>query len=291
MQSIPFAPFVNIVNDTYHMPSPLVRNVTYPDQTLNGRIEYAVTVQSQTFRNTIPNGNPIVRRIVHVDLANTELGPGTPMLDKSDVKGLYLELVEYKMWLQSSGDPADPSKPLDGWSIVHESPDSANQTGSITSSINWGFNATAGTFGIIPTAGAGANLGISNSHTYTLTNYTFYNNSTAKLLDMSLRMTMTQDGVPYKKPSDLLGPNQNPFRGIQLYDLPTLAKSNCPLPGQAFWTNDNDTALVPKLAVHISVTPQWCVMEGMQALIPAWGYRHVGSTYHYETEIDFSLLQ
>ncbi|SEW00877.1 hypothetical protein SAMN05444851_0836 [Aliiroseovarius sediminilitoris] len=257
-------------------------------QHFSGRLNAKFTVQSQEFLKTAKTTTE--KRMIHVDLDGSEFGAPTNMKDQDDYRGFFVEWIHYKMWIQKHGESPDPAKPLKGWDILREAPNTSNQTGSVTSSISFGLDASGGVMGDMPMGTVGAHIGVSNSHTHSLKDFTFMQHSTGSVLAHEINMTMTGDGSPYKSASDLINPWQSPFVGIRLRSLPNLAKSNVPLIGQGVWMNENDAALTDKVTVHIAVTPHWLLTEGMyDGSLHHWNTAF-GGTFKYKQEIDFTLL-
>ncbi len=276
---------------TFAINTPLTHQTSHGSQTLQGRLNVMFTVQSQAFIDHSAQSKQVTRRIIHVSLDGSEYGaPSDNMLDQSDMRGFYLETLRYWIWLQSPGAAPDPTKPAPDWTIVQEAPDTGNQTGSITSSINWGFDASAGVFGDVPTANVGANIGVSNSTSHSLQDFTFIQSSNSTTLDHKLLMSQTGDGNPYSTSADLLNQWQDPFVGIQLRPLPELAKSNVPLVGQAIWMNNTDAGLVDKLSVQIMVMPHWVLIEGKYDGMFHTSLDTFSPTINLTQDIDFKAL-
>lgn len=291
MKSVPLAPMLNPFQQTVKVVSPLT-NMNFPDQTINGRTQISIAAQSQAFTNLGRAGKSEERRMIAVDLNNTEFGAGIRMVDQHDVRGYYVEWIQCQIWLQKFAEPADPNKPLDNWSIVRESPDTSNLTGSFSSSISWGFNASIGAFGDVPTASLGGNLGFSDTHSHTLTDFTFLQHSTARVVDHLVTLTQCADGTAYKNSESLINQWQDPTQGAQLRELPGLAKSNVPVVSMATWMNENDAGLVDKLSVHVAVTPHWDIVEAQNNVFSLSKKTSVlGGTFHYYQDIDFALLK
>ncbi|MEM6375604.1 MAG: hypothetical protein AAF686_05145 [Pseudomonadota bacterium] len=245
-------------------------------------------MQSQIFPET--STTTIERCMVHGDLENSEYGAPTGLLDKNDYRGFYVEWLHVSMWLQTHGEAADPKKPAPHWLIMREAPNTTNQTGSITSSISYGFDASAGAMADMPTANFGGHIGVSSSHSHTLTDFTFMQHSTAQVVNHEVNMTMTDDGEPYKHASDLINQWQSPFVGIRLRDIPNMAKSNVPLVSQGVWMNNSPAGLVDKLTFHVAVTPLWLLVEGKyDGMLHHWTTAF-GGTFKYSKDIDFGLL-
>jgi hypothetical protein len=262
----------------------------FPDQTISGRINISGETQCQTYANKQHANGQEERRLVHVDLDNSQISAAAGMLDQDTIRGYYVESIEYKVWLQKLGEAPNPDKALDHWSIFTESPNTSNLTGSISSSISWGLNASAGVFGDVPTGNLGANLGVSNSHQHTLSDFTFLQRSTSKVLHHRIYLSQCQDGSPYDNSASLIDQWQNPFADMEFRQLPGMAKSNVPLIGQAVWMNEDDAGLFDRLTAHVAVSPHWCLVEGKQD-----GQFHrrasgLGGTHYYSVDIDFGVI-
>ncbi len=276
---------------TFAINTPLTHDTSHGSQTVQGRLNVMFTVQSQAFIDHSQQSKQVTRRIIHVSLDGSEYGaPSDNMLDQDNMRGFYLETLRYWIWLQTPGAPPDATKPAPDWTIIQEAPDTGNQTGTISSSINWGFNASAGVFGDMPTANVGANIGVSNSTSHSLQDFTFIQKSNATTLDHSIFLSQTGDGNPYSTSADLLNQWQNPFVSIQLRPLPSLAKSNVPLVGQAIWMNNTDAGLVNKLNVQVQVVPHWVLVEGKYDGMFHRSSQTYTPTISLTQEIDFGAL-
>lgn len=287
MKNVNIAPLLRPYSQSLAVTAPHSKT-SLGTQDFSGRLDAKFQVQSQTF--PVSPTKTTERRLIHVDLEGSEFGAPTNMKDQNDYRGFYVEWIHYSMWVQAYGDAADPTKPLSHWMIVREAPNTTNQTGSISSSISYGFDASAGAMGDLPMTNVGGHIGVSSSHSHTLTDFTFMQHSTAQVVNHEVNMTMTADGSPYSHAFDLTNTWQSPFVGIRLRDLPNMAKSNVPLLGQAVWMNTDNSPLVDKLTVHIAVTPHWLLVEGMYD-----GTLHTyptgfGGTFKYSQDIDFALL-
>jgi len=261
-KSVTIAPQIVPFDATFPIVTPLTLDTSKGSQTIHGRLNSKFIAQSQEyFDNTVTAGRR-VKRMIAVDLNGSSYGaPSTNMLDQDDMRGFYVEKIRYRIWLQTPGAAADFNSPAPDWVICKEAPDTSNATGSISSSINWGFNASAGVFGDMPTANVGGNFGVSNSNSHTLTDFTFYQLSDSSRLDHNILMSQTGDGNPYKDTNDLFNQWQSPFVGVRLRPITSLAKSNVPLVGQAVWMNETDAGLVDQLVVNIEVKPHWVLIE------------------------------
>lgn len=287
MKSVSFPPQFNAINQTVKVITPLT-HLSSADQTITGRVTIQGEAQAQTYQSPQHAGGKVEKRVVHVDLNNSEIGAPINMLDQNDMRGYYVEWVEYKIWVQRLGEKANETTPLKGWSIFSESPNTSNSSGSVTSTISWGLNASLGTFGDMPTASVGGNLGISDSHSHSLTDFTFVQRSTSNVLHHKVYLSMCEDGKPYDNSSSLVDSAQNPFVGIQLRPLPALAKSNVPLVGQAVWMNEDDASLFDRLTVYIAVTPHWDLVEGENNGMLQRQTTALGGTFTYSVDVDFS---
>lgn len=276
----PFKVDMNVVSPHYRTPQ--------GNETFEGRLDAKFTVQSQVFPSS---SGDVERRIVHVDLEGSEFGAPSNMKDQNDLRGFFIENIHYQMWLQSHGASPNPKTPIGGWQIMREGPNTTNQTGSITSSISYGFDASIGAMGDLPMGTVGGHLGVSTSHTHTLTDFTFMQHSDAQILKHEINMTMLGDGTPYTDESDFMDQWQSPFVGARMRPLSNMAKSNVPLLGQAFWMNTDPSGLVDKLTLHIAITPKWHIVQGMADgfSVHHWGFLYQ-PTQHYSQDIDFGLL-
>ncbi|MGH7087071.1 MAG: hypothetical protein ACREFN_19035 [Acetobacteraceae bacterium] len=290
LKSIPLAPLLHSISFS-RTPKAPISGYALSAQTIDGRVDITIQVQSQVFANLTHAGNTEEKRIIHVDLANSEFGPGRKMMDQNDFRGYYVQSIEYKIWLGTRSGLADWSTPLPHWSIVKESPDTTNLTGSVSSSISWGFNASTGSFGDIATGGVGGNIGVSSTHSHSLTDFTFLQSSTAQVLDHRVALSLCKDGSPYDNYGSLIDPWQNPFLGAQLRPLPDLAKSNVPLIGQAVWMNEDDAGLVNDLRVHVWVNPTWQLVEGWAAVKVDAKNTAITGWQPFYADIDFALLK
>lgn len=293
-KSLTIQPRYDTFSATYAIDTPLTHETNHGSQTIHGRLNAKFAAESQEYFDSSGQNGRRTKRIVHVDLNGTSYGaPSNNILDQNDMRGFYVEWIRYRVWLQTPGAPVDPDNPAPApdWFISKESPDTSNQTGSVSSSISWGFNASVGVFGDVPTASVGGNFGVSSSHSHALTDFTFYQYSTANILDHKIVMSMTGDGNPYSSTSDLFNTLQSPFVGVRLRPLTSLAKSNVPVIGQAVWMNDSDAGLVPKLQVCISIQPHWVLFEGSMDVKFHGAVDTASPTLHYTQDVDFTQLR
>lgn len=272
---------------------------TRGSQTLTGRVNIAVQAQSITYRPPDAEQENTERRIVHVDLDGTVMGAGRgKVLNDPDMKGFFVEAIRYQVWLQSTADAPNPAKAFSGWRIEKESPSTSNMTGSVSSSIHWGLNASTGMFGDTPTANAGGSFGVSSSHSHTLNDFTFLQHSTSTILDQEIRMSMCGDGTPYSTRDDLvdMGGYFDLLHPHILRPLPGLAISNVPVVGQAVFMNHVDEDLVEKLRVCVALRPRWILMQVKTtdnfAHVPLF---HAEASWNplilHSVDVDFGLLK
>jgi hypothetical protein len=285
------------------------------DQIVKGRIVAKLQMTGDSFQ--LSSGQPkVAKKFMYLDLGGSEMGAGSGYFDKTNLRGFYIEKLVYSAWLQRAGDKPDPDNASPNWSIQTEQPESANQSGSISSSLSYTVNGSAGFFGETPTAniGGGATFGSSTSHT--ITDFTFSQRSDARVLRHEIVMSSARDGTVYRQWSDLADHSAPNVIKAQpnLREVPIQALSNLPIPGQAVWMNDNDAGLGEKLVLHIAVTPLWQIVEGVpgdgslvmagiqglftpfagpQAMVDAMPhYLHIalGGALTYQIPIDLSLV-
>lgn len=242
--------------------SPL--GTTSVDQTVKGRIVAKLQMTGDSFQ--LSTGQPkVAKKFLYLDLGGSEMGAGSGYFDKANMRGFYIEKLAYSAWLQSAGGKPDPDDASPNWSIQTEQPESANQSGSVSSSLSYTVNGSAGFFGetLTGNAGGGATFGSSTSHT--ITDFTFSQHSDARVLRHEIVMSSARDGTVYRKWSDLADNSAPNIIKAQpnLRELPIQALSNLPIPGQAVWMNDNDAGLAESLVLNIVVTPLWQIVEGV----------------------------
>ena len=276
-------------------PKPVVTPISgqaKPNQSVGGQLVANVQIQSQSFAQPSHANKMVERRLVHLDLNGSTFNAPTNAIDDADMKGFFVEWVRYKAWLQTTGDAANSDTPHSYWVIEQEAPNTSNSTGSVSSTISYGFNESVGVFGDVPTANIGANMGVSESHSHSITDFTFMQQSTDRVLNHYIHMTQCNDGTPYKSAGSLIDTGQNPFIGCQLRPLPALAQSNVPFVGQAVWMNNGDAGLVDKLTLWIYIEPHFLFVEGEQ--LGANNLKHenivVGYSQQYGIDLDFTIL-
>ena len=258
-----------------------------------------IQLNSQTFKVWADSARTKVKavekRTVYLDLNNSEFGPSTLTFDEHEAKGWYVESVTYQAWLQDPGQTGGEKKARQDWSISQESPNTSNLTGSISSGID--FSLSGGMFGQSVMATAG--ISYQQSHSHSLTDFTFYQHSDARVLRHAIQMSMTGDGTPYSTPNDLVEYDtgtvikqffQNPTAPILLKSLPGLAKSNVPVVGLAVWMNDSDSGLVDKLNLHLSMKARYILIKVWSDLLvhPKWSIADVN--FEDDILLDFTLL-
>jgi len=282
-------------------------------QHLGGRIEARVVLNSQSFKVYTDKSRTSVEayevRTVFLDLDTTSFGVGTMTMDEKGARGWYLESVNYRAWLQDPGKGADEKQARMDWPIGKEAPDTSNQTGSVSSSIAYTLDGSAGFFGKEVTGNVGGSISIQSSHSHSLTDFTFFQHSDAQVLRHEIRMTMAADGTSYSVPDDLLETTAagnvvgafgaviggvlgvaGPYDPEFIRQLPGMAKSNVPVVGQAVWMSNGKGALVDKLNLQLS-------MKARYILLKAWGdpgvqrkYSIAEVTFDEAIPLDFSLL-
>lgn len=269
---------------------------TKPDQSVGGRLVANVQIQSQGFSDPSHAGGQVERRLVHVDFNGSTFNAPTNAINDPDMRGFFVEWIRYKAWLGAADQPNNPGSspvPADDWFIEQEAPNTTNSTGTVSSSISYGFNESVGVFGDVPTANVGVNMGVSQSYSHSLTDFTFMQQSTDKVLNHFIQMTMCNDGAPYVSAGSLLDFGQNVFFGCQLRPLPALARSNVPFVGQAVWMNSSDRGLVDKLKLWIYIEPHFLFVEGEQRGANNLTHQNivVGYGQQYGIDIDFGILK
>jgi len=295
------------------------------DQTTQGRLTIKLQMTSDEF--TIGTGQPkVVKRFLYIDFGGSEMGidrnkasrPGTGAghFDQSNLRGYYIERLQYSAWLQRAGDAPDPTKASTNWSIQSEAPESANQSGSISSNLSYNINGSAGFFGDVVTGSVGGGVTFGTSRNHTINDFTFWQRSDARQLQHEIALTQARDATPYSKVDDLIdwsSPNVVQTHP-NLRELPTQALSNVPLPGQAVWMNDNPAGLAEKLTLHVTVNPLYQIIEGvdgqgsilansalalinppaalaaMGKALPHYNSIALGGPWRHEISIDFSIL-
>ncbi|WP_088283109.1 hypothetical protein [Ideonella sp. A 288] len=242
-------------------------------QTLSGRLNVKLQLTGDDFVTT--NGGPKVhKKFLYVDFGGSEMGvgssqatgPGTQgYFDQDDIRGYYIEKLSCLAWLQRSGDAPDPDKASPNWTIQTESPEGTNQSGSISSSVSYNVNGSAGFFGDTPTGNAGGGVTFGTTRSHSVTDFTFAQHSDANVLRHEITMSQSRGGKTYSSWMDLVSdgaPNLINAKP-ELNQPPVLALSNLPIPGQAVWMNENAAGLAEQLTLHVSINPTYVVVEGV----------------------------
>jgi hypothetical protein len=295
------------------------------DQTVQGRLTIKLQVTGDEF--SVASGQPkVTKRFLYVDFGGSEMGvdrnkatrPGTASgyFNQSNLRGYYIEKLQYSAWLQRSGDAANPTKASANWSIQSEAPESANQAGSISSNLSYNINGSAGFFGDVVTGGVGGGVTFGTSRNHTINDFTFWQRSDARVLQHEIALTQAQDATPYSSVNDLIdwsSPNVIQTHP-NLRELPIQAVSNLPLPGQAVWMNDNPAGLAEKLTLHVMVNATYQIIEGVDGqgsllltgpmtflnppgalvaaakALPHYSSTALGGPWTHEIPVDFGVL-
>ena len=243
------------------------------DQTVKGRLIAKLQLTGDSFQLSGAQAK-VAKKFLYVDLGGSEMGvdpqkcanpgSGTGYFDRPDLRGYYIEKLVYSAWLQAAGQAPDPNRASQNWSIQSEQPESANQTGSISSSLSYNINGSAGFFGDTVTGNVGGGVTFGTSTSHTITDFTFSQRSDARVLRHEIVMSSARDGTAYRSSSDLADPGSPNLLKAEpkLRELPIQALSNLPIPGQAVWMNDNDAGLAEQLVLHIEINPTYVVIEG-----------------------------
>lgn len=240
----------------------LVGKVSLPSQTLSGRLVAKGNFGFQTFQDPNSPGKTIEKRTIFIDLDSSEFSAPSNMLNQNDMRGYYVESIRTRMWVQDPTAYVAPNFAHPDWHIEQEAPNTTNQTGSITSSISFSFDASGGVMAADPMATVGAGINISTSHSHALTDFTYIQHSTGTLVDQLVHLTMTKDGTPYVNAGDLVNSWQSPFVGIRLREIPDMASSNVPILAQAVWMNQSPAGLQRHLLVAISINATYAFISG-----------------------------
>ena len=233
------------------------------DHTVTGEVSVQLNLTSDLFPHPTIVDKKVRKRFINLDLHGSEMGVGPNIkYDQNDIRGPYITRVAYQAWIQKAGEKPDPDKHIRELVRHAESPETDNSSGSVSSSMSYSINGSAGLFGATPTANVGGGVNIGHQYNHSIKDFSFYNRSQDGLLYHTLEMSSTGDGNSYSSPKDLIDSGQSPFVGARLHSLPALSKSNVPIIGQVVWMNQDDTPLsFDDVVVHLTIRASYAFIS------------------------------
>lgn len=132
---------------------------------------------------------------------------------------------------------------------------------------------------------------IGNSHSHSLEDFVYENNSDAAKVMHTIRMQQLGDGQPFDGPDSLVNTLQNPFIGAQLRPLPSLATANIPLIAQAFWQSGRREDLVEYCNLIVKVRHHLLWVQATNNFFTFdSNFRTTMGTYQFTLPVDLTVV-
>ena len=207
---------------------------------------------------------------IWVSLEDSYVSSGPMFYRETYSRGFFQDHVTVRMRLDGASAPQ--------LLRVSDGPQTANGSGSTSSSVSVTFSAggNVGFFGPTPTGGANIGVAASDSKSFSrnLTDFRIINTSTDHMAVHEYRMSMS-GGKVYDKPVDLW-----PTLGVMdvygaalgnlpsFYEPPDLATSNLPLLSQCLWQANHTRDIKDTVSVSIEIVQRvvWVRMEGIMVV-------------------------
>ena len=160
------------------------------------------------------------QKFVHISLKGTTMSAGRRGIldiDKNTTRGFFLEKASVEFF---------PG----GLSMVSNGPNTTSGSGSTTSTSGVDLGTGVGVSKDGPSMSLSGGMSFGQSYSENLTDFVIVNTGGSRDLRHDYKLAMAS-GKKYTKPHDLVV--DRVFKGIQLHELPSLAKNNLPIISQA----------------------------------------------------------
>lgn len=196
-----------------------------------------------------------IGKFLHLSFKDTKMIPGKFAHDENSARGYFLEKIVVQAWFQRGTQYKPDNNKVSKDIFVHQTAPAgaSNESGSISSSLNFSLSASAGTFGDQATASISPSISIGHSFSHPIKDFTFMDHTEGGLLNHEYLMTQSGEGRPYhmKNRKNSLLPDHSPFYGARINSIPFLAKSNFPISSQGIWMVNLDKPEILKETVML----------------------------------------
>lgn len=268
-------------------PDQLDQRTTFDEGPKGQQAELRLSPECSLYAYRLNDDAP-VEHFLLVNLHGSAFNPavsGHMEHDDLVIRGFYTEFVTINIGIE--GPPGEIV-------VISDTPETTEESGSRTvdSGINW--SASAGFFGLEPTATVSTGGSINNSYTDSMEDFAIKNDTTDAMAVHTYSLAMVS-GAAYKSTSDLDNADwskwfrQN-FHDV-LYELPLRAKANLPLLSQVLFHAPKPLVVTPGLpSLHrtVVISVDWGV--AMITAVPAFATTRSGHAQML-IDVDFSYGQ